>query len=307
MSFLGERFRISYVSAGRELLRGASRDQCEPALVVADPNYDLSDPRRTRESSLEHAQQSATAALEPSEPERQSLRGAVFERSPWMRVEGERVAALLGVAPLLGDAAIVTSVTSVGSPRILHIATHGFFLAGDDDPAGSLGYSGLALAGANTWFGGVLPPAAAGTGLLTADEVSRWNLRGTEIVVLSACVSGLGSVQLGQGVFGLRRAFALAGARTVLLTLWNVSDEPTMLLVERFFENLIERRLDRLEALRDAQKYVRDLSVQQLLDHPCADGFRSEGFTDGSTEAHPFADPVFWGAFVLQGVGDEPL
>lgn len=308
MSFLGERFSIGYVSVGRDLFRGASLAQCGPALVVADPSYDLSKFQETRESSLEHGEQLGTpASLESATPRRQQLSSAVFERRPWMRVEGERVAALLGVPPLLGDAAIVTSVTSVASPRILHIATHGFFQAGDDDPAGSLGHSGLALAGANTWLGGGLLPAAAGTGLLTADEVSRWNLRGTEIVVLSACVSGLGSVQLGQGVFGLRRAFALAGARTVLLTLWSVSDAPTMLLVERFFENLIERRLTRLTALRDAQAYVRDLSVQQLLDHPCAEGFRSEGFMDGPADVCPFAHPFFWGAFILQGVGDEPL
>src|SRR5262249_20263350 len=117
--------------------------------------------------------------------------------------------------------------------------------------------SGLALAGANTWLQhGSLPPEAE-DGLLTAEDVSGFDLLDTELVVLSACDTGLGAVLVGEGVFGLQRAFVLAGARTLVMSLWKVSDLATALLMERFYENLLNRRLGRAEALRDAQLYTR--------------------------------------------------
>ena len=85
--------------------------------------------------------------------------------------------------------------------------------------------SGLALAGANAWLQGLRPPADAEDGLLTAEDVTGLDLLATELVVLSACETGLGQVHIGEGVFGLRRAFVLAGARTLVMSLWKVPDD----------------------------------------------------------------------------------
>src|SRR5262249_18505255 len=138
------------------------------------------------------------------------------------------------------------------SPRILHLATHGFFLPdqspdlrdtsprlgigpigfpGEEPGAGRLSgpmmedpmlRSGLALAGANTWLRAGNFPEEAEDGLLTAEDVTGLDLLDTELVVLSACQTGLGYVHVGEGVIGLRRAFMLAGARTLVMSLWKV-------------------------------------------------------------------------------------
>src|SRR5262249_33954311 len=99
--------------------------------------------------------------------------------------------------------------------------------------------SGLALAGANTFLRGASPPAEAEDGLLTAEDVAGLDLLDTELVVLSACDTGLGAVHLGEGVFGLRRAFVVAGAKTLVMSLWKVPDLATAFLMDRFYDNLL--------------------------------------------------------------------
>jgi CHAT domain-containing protein len=132
--------------------------------------------------------------------------------------------------------------------------------------------SGLALAGAQTWLdGGALPPEA-GNGLLTAEDVTGLDLLDTELVVLSACETGLGEVQVGEGVFGLRRAFVLAGAKTLVMSLWKVPDEETRELMENFYRRVLAGE-PRAEALQNAQ-----LAMKAKYPHP-----------------------FFWGAFICQG------
>ena len=142
--------------------------------------------------------------------------------------------------------------------------------------------SGLALAGANTWLAHGQPPPEAEDGLLTAEDVSGLDLGGTELVVLSACETGLGEVRTGEGVFGLRRAFVLAGARTLVMSLWKVPDEQTQELMDDFYERALAGQ-PVAEALRGAQ-----LALKERYPEPC-----------------------FWGAFVCLGdpgpLGRGPL
>lgn len=187
-----------------------------------------------------------------------------FPRLPGTRREGERIAQMLGVRPWLEGAALEANLKARRSPRVLHLATHGFFLEDQKrDPnrglrdlgaiggpaGGGLGRlsgpglenpllrSGLSLAGANTWFNQGHLPAEAEDGLLTAEDVSGLDLLYTDLVVLSACETGLGKVHIGEGVFGLRRAFVLAGARTLVMSLWKVPDQQTQELMEDFYRS----------------------------------------------------------------------
>jgi CHAT domain-containing protein len=174
--------------------------------------------------------------------------------------------------------------------------------------------SGLALAGANTFLKGGTPPEEAEDGLLTAADVAGLDLLGTELVVLSACDTGLGEVHVGEGVFGLRRAFTVAGAKTLVMSLWKVPDLATALLMDRFYDNLLTRGLDRDLALREAQRATREVTVGQLRAEWLSPAMMERlGDGDPATRDHlgklaqrpddhrPFEDPLYWGAFICQG------
>ena len=177
----------------------------------------------------------------------------------------------------LEDEATEARLKSLESPAVLHVATHGFFLA--DLPPDSeenlrenpLLRSGLLLAGAELTLQGTPPPDE--DGILTAQEAMNLNLDRTEMVVLSACETGLGEVQNGEGVYGLQRAFRQAGARSVLMSLWKVSDEATQQMMTAFYDNLLTRGQPKREAFRNARQSLRQT----------------------------FPEPYYWGAFVLVG------
>ena len=188
---------------------------------------------------------------------------------------------------------------AVAGRRVVHLATHGFVLGADCEPGPAgvravggltraksdtaavaeenpLLLTGLALAGANR-RGTVAPDGDEG--ILTADEITRLNLQGTEWAVLSACDTGLGEIKAGEGVFGLRRAFQIAGARTVIMSLWPVEDVSTQDWMRILYEGRLRKKLDTAAAVREA-----GLSV-----------LRSRKAKGHST--HPF----YWAAFVAAG------
>jgi CHAT domain-containing protein len=257
-------WEISYLGSARDLLGFSRRRPPErnPALVLADPDYDLDSVR----PSLD-----ATAALEARGLE-SFLEHVRFEELPGTHAEGERVAAFLGVVPLMRAEATAAAVRACRSPVVLHLATHGFFLEDprvervvheecvvDEDgysaratPENPLLRSGIALAGANAGKSG----CGADRGIMTALEVTGLDFSATELVVLSACQTGLGDVRAGEGVFGLRRAFALSGARTLVLSLWKVPDLATQRLMISFYEEL-RRGASRPGALRSAMLRIR--------------------------------------------------
>ncbi len=210
--------------------------------------------------------------------------------------------------------------------RYLHIATHGFFapetvqnamtasakstdrmLADSESRAPKLVgqhpdlLSGLVFAGANR-----KPDSdTENDGILTAAEVQSLDLRGVDLAVLSACETGLGKTAGGEGIIGLQRAFQLAGAKTTITSLWKVDDAATQALMVEFYRNLFERKLSKLESLRQAQLW--------LLNHPEAIDGR-DLTTRGSvrpinitTETKTTADkptrslPAYWAAFQLSG------
>jgi CHAT domain-containing protein len=156
------------------------------------------------------------------------------------------------------------------SPRIIHLATHGYFLpdpkSSDDEAKGGafrltehpLIRSGLILAGGNhAWATGEPVRPDLEDGILTAYEISRLNLTGTELAVLSACETGLGDIQGNEGVYGLQRAFKIAGVRYVIMSLWQIPDEQSSLFMEDFYQRWLEQELSIPEAFRQTQTAMR--------------------------------------------------
>jgi CHAT domain-containing protein/Tfp pilus assembly protein PilF len=258
-NYLVERYSVSYLSSGRDLLRKrtARRDAGRPVVVAApdfgDPPVVVGAGRAAgRDARLDYSQ-------------------VFFGPLPGV---GDEVRALRGLLPeaefLTGSRATKAALKRVRGPSILHVATHGFFLESDPRRPGQesarvqdgtrlgkwvvqvdnpLLRSGLALAGAN---GG---PARDDNGVLTALEMAQLDLWGTKLVVLSACDTGVGEVRSGEGVYGLRRALALAGAESQLMSLWPVSDRSTRDLMIGYYEGLTQG-LGRGEALRRVQLHM---------------------------------------------------
>lgn len=289
--YLVQQYQISYLNSGRDLLKfDLIEPSSHPAVVVANPDYDAA------ENAIQVAQ--ATAGETRGGDRRSAeLSQLVFGPLPGTAAEVEAIRPHLPNAQILTRAeATENALKQVQSPRILHIATHGFFLADLERPTGDvrgLGIvaidgavspasvpigvgvenpllrSGLALAGFNQRQSG------REDGVLTALEASTLNLLGTQLVVLSACETGLGDITNGEGVYGLRRAFALAGAESQLMSLWQVSDFGTQSLMAQYYENLAAG-MGRSEALRAAQL--------EMIE-----------------ESEEYSHPFYWAAFILTG------
>ncbi len=164
------------------------------------------------------------------------------------------------------------------SSRILHIATHGYFFpdakesrqssvfSGQEEPVFKMSEhpmlrSGLIMAGGNAAWKGKQTLEGREDGILTAYEISQMNLSNTELVVLSACETGLGEIQGNEGVYGLQRAFKIAGAKYLIMSLWQVPDKQTSLLMTTFYKNWLELKMSIPDAFHVAQKELRELGL----------------------------------------------
>ena len=155
-------------------------------------------------------------------------------------------------------------------PRVLHLATHGFYLPRPQDGAERpMTLSGLALAGANQGMQGNLS-ASGDDGILYALEVQHLNLEGTELVTLSACNTGQGTVDYTEGVYGLVRAFRVAGARRVLMTLWPVEDAYAKTFMLRFYANWLTPTRPDLNPNRDPVIALQQTRLEFLTDKDLA-------------------------------------
>lgn len=212
---------------------------------------------------------------------------------PGTKVEVDNIEKIMKTAgfqtqKLTAEQAQEAKVKAVEKPRILHVATHGYFLA-DPVSTGNNKVFGIDLdkARENSLLkGGILLANAEGAlegenarqrqnqdnGVLTAFEVSTMRLEGTEMVIMSACETGQGDVKAGEGVYGLQRAFQIAGAKAVIMSLWTVSDQATQELMSLFYKNYVQTK-DKVKAFKQAQ--------QQLK--------------------LKFKEPYYWGAFVMVG------
>ncbi len=258
--YLVENYLITYLTAGRDLLRLSQHSPSqENPVLIANPDFDNSG-----SSSV-----NATASSERSS----DLAKLQFGALPGTAEEAKTISPLLSTVKLLtGSQATENALKQVKSPRILHIATHGFFLKdlpmvalpnirggiavepiasntlppGISNPENPLLRSGIALAGFN------LRQSGNEDGVLTALEAAGLNLYGTKLVALSACETGLGDATNGDGVYGLRRAFVIAGAESQLMSMWKVSDFGTKELMLQYYQRLLKGE-GRSEALRQTQ------------------------------------------------------
>ncbi len=214
---------------------------------------------------------------------------AVISQLPGTKVEIEGLKQLLDnrgwkTDEFTENSATENNIKTVNSPKIFHIATHGFFQ--NSDRSSDLGgenasylydnpllKTGLLLSGAGDILNQTKYNYNVDNGILTAYEALNLNLDHTDLVVLSACETGLGEVQAGEGVYGLQRSFLVAGANSIVMSLFKVADDATQELMLKFYEEWLETG-DKRESFILAKKYIRS----------------------------KYKDPIYWGPFVMIGM-----
>jgi CHAT domain-containing protein len=282
--YLIEDHQFVYLSSGRDVLKDKPDLSGHDAFVLADPDF-MADPAAL--PVLAESESSPQLAFRGDMTATECL-VSMFSPLPMTRQEGISVTGLLdgtgqyNVTYLESDQAREDALKNLTNPPdILHMATHGYFCQNVKETklSNPLLRSGLILAGANRTIGEMNDSdVGSEDGILTALEVSGLNLIGTDLVVLSACQTGIGDVRSGEGVFGLRRAFQHAGAKSMVMSMFTVPDESTSYFMERFYSNWLSGQT-KSSALRNTS-----LSIIKEL-----------------REEKGFAHPLFWGGFILAG------
>lgn len=303
---MSDRFNMYRLSSTRELTIPHRRDLTD-AVIFGGLDYDsdiggpLTSLTKDTDSGTERGldelreylldeDRAGVAYLPGTEKEAEAIESMLAGKYKVIRLEGAQ-----------GTEKALKSISG-HSPSALHIATHGYYLPAKESSrnrdSGLLGMasnealaksdrdmsrSGLLLSGANTTLKGTRNDPD-NDGVLTSLEVSSLNLSNTGLVVLSACQTALGEIS-GEGVFGLQRGFKMAGAGSILMSLWKVNDRATRLLMTRFYENMMQGKSKR-ESLKEAQNYLRSYHGPSSSD------------TD-DPKKRPFSSPRYWAAFVL--------
>jgi CHAT domain-containing protein len=292
-----ENYDLRIVSSTKDLLRQPGKPSGNTAVLVGNPDFSLDETRyRATLKSVQRTEVAALRARPGAAVERSAeLRGGSLNPLPGTQVEVEAVSSVLtkqrwNVEVFTQQNALEETVKRVRNPRVLHVATHGFFEAdqerkqrelGDNRPSGledPMLRSGLYFAGADRARAGKTGADDLDDGVLTAYEATQLNLQGTELVVLSACETGLGETSASEGVFGLRRALQVAGAEAVLMSMWAVPDKETQELMTLFYQKWLGGE-DKHQALRESQLEMRERVKKRYGEDR----------------------PRLWGAFVLVG------
>jgi tetratricopeptide (TPR) repeat protein len=274
---------VTYLTTGRDLLHTPSPKPPNRSIVVADPDFQQLPINPPGNSSIANASvQSAT------------IQDLKFDPLPNFGILGKAIAYRLNAQAYYQAAATKAAITNSPCPQILSILTHGFALDATDNETDPMARSGLALSGADL----------DRSNLLLANEIATLDLHSNDLTILVACETALGEIKPGEGVYGLRRAFSIAGAKTTIATLWNIPVLASVILVEKFFDNLQIHKMGKGAALLEAQKYLRTRSQDELkqtqsgldaLDELKAAKYDLEGVT------YPFAHPYFWAAWICLG------
>ena len=275
--YLIEETNISLLTNTQDLLQTSVASTSKNAEIFSYPDYDFIPTTREIASAepLSRYGFSHLVELPGTKTEADSISKILKEKN-WK------------VNEHLQKEATEDAIKKINNPQILHIATHGFFLKDVDENASDviglqsqivkenpLLRSGLMLAGAAAVARDSMVDNTKEDGILTAYEAAGLNLSNTDLVVLSACETGLGEISNGQGVYGLQRAFMVAGAKSVIMSLWVVDDFATQELMKNFYREWLK------DPSSDNKQRAFRLAQLKLKEK--------------------FPQPYYWGAFIMVG------
>lgn len=331
---VNERFTINRISSTRDLCIERDTHRSDNAVLYGGLQYSMSDEVMKEKSRNFSCGKKRTNinVLELNVPD--STRAGISPL-PKTLTEVNNISSILTESRIpnhkhIGDEGIEESFKALSgaAPSIIHMATHGFYYETPDatkkaieigiqeslkghpitktealkymDP---MSRAGLIMSGGQLAFSGTVMPETYDDGILTAKEISELDLSNTDLVVLSACQTGLGDIY-GEGVFGLQRGFKKAGARTILMSLWKVDDEATSMLMNEFYRNYFVRHMTPQKSLSEAQRYLCEFEVEVpvvssngiLIDRLSAETNAGKSET---RKVCKFNNPRFWAGFIL--------
>ena len=328
---MSDKWHMYRLSSTRQLALIKDKGSLKQASVYGGVKYDTDEEMLIADSRKYRSQERSFATESFAIADSLSMRaGAAY--LPATKIEAEDIDKTLGQKKIMTKLLIDTLATegafknlSGKKMNLLHIATHGFYWTENEAKyRGNLSFlllnniqskyaedkaltrSGLLLAGANYTLMGKKLPEGVDDGILTAKEIAQLDLRGLDLVVLSACQTGLGEIK-GDGVFGLQRGFKKAGANSLLMSLWKVDDEATRLLMTQFYKNLTSG-MSKYESLKQAQKYVREYEVEVEVKsdvRPSVSAHAKEQAQQNASKektlkkVRKYEDPYYWAAFIL--------
>ena len=287
-SFLCDRYNLIYLESARDLKADQSIDPVgREALVIGNPDFSLT-------------------------PAAGDYPGLV-EKVPFTKLEAQMVAEKTGAVPLMRRKADKHALQDCHA-SIIHIATHGAFFGEQEEDEQAYTYTPnpmrracLYFAGANDWLRTGKQDPVLGNGVLTAEELCHCRMAPPDLVVLSACFSGMGDVRQGSGIVGFQTAFKVQGARAMLLSIWEADDFASLVLMDRFYDNLTAMPAG--QALRAAQRYLRTVTIAALTEAGWFDPSRlrriglvaedMRRMSRLSPDHRPFASIRCWGGYIL--------
>jgi CHAT domain-containing protein len=304
---VSDRWNFYRLSSTRELAVIKDKNQIKQSVVYGGLTYDTDIASMNRDRLRYPEVARGFSIYMPEVTDSLNLRSGV-DALPGTKVEANAIDAKLK-AVKINDIVRTDSIGTETSfkalsgqkKNLLHIATHGFYYTESEARRSNFSFlsfrnddkrykedkamtrSGLLFAGANNALTGKSLPKGVDDGILTAQEIAQLDLRGLDLVVLSACQTGLGEIT-GDGVFGLQRGFKKAGAQSILMSLWKVDDAATQMLMTQFYTNLTSGMTKR-KSLLEAQRYVREYETNEA--------------SNQSLSEQPYSDPKYWAAFVL--------
>ena len=237
--YLVDKYNLRLITTGRELLTLEKQENSNnnKSIVIANPFFDSKGISTNQNYDFKEKRSNLSQLKQ-------------WRELPYSEREGEVISNLINGELVVGDKASSTFLIQKESPQIIHIASHAEFLSDQKDEYNPLLKGRIIFAGANN-------PNSFDDGILTALEITRLNWKETDLVVISACDSGLGEIKSGEGLYGLKRAINIAGAKSSLLSLWRVDDEATSKFMESFYIKLKEGQ-GKADALANTQKEFRN-------------------------------------------------
>jgi CHAT domain-containing protein/Tfp pilus assembly protein PilF len=288
--YLMEDYTITYIAAGRDIVRFMDETVAKGGpLIIADPDYDMG-----LQEKVEVAKAMGIIETRGAAPLSRDAKDMRFKRLPDTKQEADAIERILkekykaNLRNYQDKYALEEVLFKTKEPRLLHLATHGYFLRDEEPkkPPQMMGFisqererfvdlgienpmlrSGIVLAGVNASL-----KEGRDDGVVSAEKILGLRLKGTDLVVLSACETGVGDVKSGEGVFGLKRSFILSGAKTVVMSLWSIPSKETTELMTEFY-TLMAKGKSKAEALREAR-------LNLMRKKP---------------------NPFYWGAFIMVG------